>query len=175
MVLQFAIAIVLIIGSVVMAAQMTYFAEKDLGFNHEQIVVLALQYDALPQRVETIKQTLLQHPGVLSAAAASSTPGSNTYALKSYLPEGADDDEEIGIGTVLIDHDAVETWGLALRAGRGFSRSFSTDTSEALLLNEAAVTLLGWDEPVGKRLQVDEKEMRVIDQDRADRRASASV
>ena len=161
-VVQFSIAIVLIIGSVVMAAQMTYFAEKDLGFKHEQIVVLELQDPELEQNVETIKQTMLKHPGVLAGAAASSMPGSNTYSLRSYLPEGAEDDEGMGIGTVLIDHDAVETWGLRLLEGRGFSRSFPTDTSEALLLNEAAVKLLGWDDPVGKRLQIDDKEMRVI-------------
>ena len=161
-VLQFAIAIMLIIGSVVMTAQMSYFAEKDLGFNHEQIVVLELQDPALQQDFETIKQAMLQHPGVLSGAAASSMPGSNTYSLRTYLPEGAEDDEELGIGTVLIDHDAVETWGLKLLEGRGFSRSFVTDTAEALLLNEEAVALLGWEEPVGKRLRVGDVERQVI-------------
>lgn len=162
-VLQFSIAIILIIGSVVMASQMAYFAEKDLGFQHEQVVVLELQDPALEENVETFKQTLLQHPDVLMAAGASSTPGSNTYSLATYLPEGAEDDEDKGIGTVLIDHDAVETWGLRLRAGRGFSRSFSTDTSEALMLNASAAKLLGWDDPVGKRLRVDdEADMQVI-------------
>ena len=161
-VLQFTIAIVLIIGSAVMAAQMTYFAEKDLGFNHEQIVVLELQDPDLHQTYETIKQALAQHAGVLQAAAASSTPGSNTYALASYRPEGAEDDEAVGIGTVFVDHDVVETWGLTLVAGRGFSRSFSTDTSEAVLLNEAAVKLLGWDDPVGKVLYDQETPKQVI-------------
>ena len=162
-VFQFSIAIVLIIGSVVMASQMAYFSEKDLGFQHEQIVVMELQDPALEENVETFKQTLMQHPGVLIAAGASSTPGSNTYSLATYIPEGADDDEDMGIGTVMIDHDAIETWGLRLLAGRGFSRSFSTDTSEALLLNASAAKLIGWDDPVGKRLRVDaETDMQVI-------------
>ena len=162
-VVQFAIAILLLIGSVVMTAQMTYFSEKDLGFNHEQIVVLELKDPNLRQNVETFKEALMQHPGVVRVAAASSTPGSNTYSLSSYRPEGAGDDEERGIGTVFIDQDAAETWGLSLRAGRRFSRSFATDTSEALMLNEAAVRLLGWEDPVGRRLRVDdETAMQVI-------------
>lgn len=161
-VFQFTIAIALIIGSVVMSAQMVYFAEKDLGFNQEQLVVVPLRDEALQQRYETIKTTLMQHPGVVKAAAASSTPGSNTYALRSYLPEGAADDETVGIGTVLIDYDLVETLELELAAGRNFSRAFPTDTSEALLINEAAAALLGWEDPVGKGLQLEEEETRVV-------------
>ena len=72
-VVQFSITIVLIVGSIIMAAQMTYFAEKDLGFDHEQVVVLQMRDPALQQSYEAFKRTLVQHPGIVQAAAISST------------------------------------------------------------------------------------------------------
>ncbi|HMB93335.1 MAG TPA: ABC transporter permease, partial [Rhodothermales bacterium] len=161
-VVQFAIAIMLIIGSVVMAAQMTYFSEKDLGFESNQVVVVPMRDASLQARYETLKRALVQHPGVLNAAAASFTPGENSYSLGSYLPEGKDEGQEIGFRTIFIDADMVPTLGLRLVAGRNFSSDVSTDTTAALLVNEATVRSLGWDDPLGKTLTTDEQPMEVV-------------
>ncbi|GAG61109.1 unnamed protein product, partial [marine sediment metagenome] len=52
------------------------------------------------------------------------------------------------------DYDFVETYRIEVQKGRTFSRDFGSDTSGALMLNEAAVRRIGWksDEAVGKEL-----------------------
>lgn len=161
-VFQFAIAIVLIIGSFIMSAQMTYFAEKDLGFNKEQVVVMNLREPAVQDNYESFKRTLSQHPGILHTAAASSMPGSNTYGLGSFRVEGAPEDDEIGITTVVVDHDFVETLELTMASGRNFSRDFVTDSSATLLLNEAAVARLALEDPLTTNLITDDDEVRQV-------------
>jgi putative ABC transport system permease protein len=161
-VVQFCIAIVLIIGSVTMAAQMAYFAEKDLGFDHEQVVVVPMQ-DEVIGRYETLKNAVRQHPGVVQVAAASNTPGQNSYSFTSYIPGGAPNADGIGIRTIFIDYEFAETFGLAFTAGRNFSPEFPADSSESLILNEAALKLLGWTEdPLGRTLTYDDRTATVV-------------
>jgi putative ABC transport system permease protein len=57
--------------------------------------------------------------------------------------------------TVLADHDFVGTMGLKVVDGRDLSRQFGTDAAEGFVLNETAVRELGWEWPVGRRLEMD--------------------
>ena len=49
-----------------------------------------------------------------------------------------------------VDEAFLDTYNLELVAGRNFSLSVTTDTSQAFILNETAVKRLGWTEPLGK-------------------------
>ena len=47
-----------------------------------------------------------------------------------------------------------KTFGLRIKAGRDFSREYSTDQRGAYILNEAAVEMIGWESPVGKQFEI---------------------
>ncbi len=51
----------------------------------------------------------------------------------------------------MCDYNYLETLQLEMAAGRYFSKDFISD-SFAVILNEEAVKLLGWDEPLGKKV-----------------------
>ncbi len=161
-VMQFTIAIALIIGSAVMGAQLAYVAEKDLGFDSEQVVVVPLREAVRPEQVEPFKRALEQHPSVVRTTAASFLPGMNSNSVSTNRPEGAAEDDAVGLRTLFLDPDAPATLGITPVAGRGFSWDVPTDTSAALLLNQAAARMLGWDDPLGKTLSVDERAMQVV-------------
>ena len=45
----------------------------------------------------------------------------------------------------------MKTFDLKIVTGRGFSKEFSTDSS-AVVINQAAVKLLGWKDPIGMKI-----------------------
>jgi putative ABC transport system permease protein len=43
---------------------------------------------------------------------------------------------------------------MEMAEGRYFSRDFPTDESEAVIINQSLQTSLGWQNPIGKRLDI---------------------
>jgi putative ABC transport system permease protein len=147
-VFQFAVSVALIVGTVAVIQQLNYVRAQDLGFDREHLVVLTAQGVPgvqMAQRYETAKERILQHPGVLSAAASSSSPG-NQPVPRWLHAEGLEEDDSRRVRLLSIDHDFVETYGLDVIAGRPFSRDFETDP-QAALINESAVAAFGWGSP----------------------------
>jgi putative ABC transport system permease protein len=50
-----------------------------------------------------------------------------------------------------VDYDYDDVFGIEMVQGRYFSRDFSTDAEEAIVLNQTAVRLMGMENPIGKR------------------------
>jgi putative ABC transport system permease protein len=75
------------------------------------------------------------------------------FSVGTY-PEGFPEDQSVLMENFLVDPDFLDTLGIDVVAGRGFSQEISTDVAEAVMLNETAVRSLGWSDPVGKRIVV---------------------
>ncbi|HEV2148331.1 MAG TPA: ABC transporter permease [Longimicrobiaceae bacterium] len=150
-VFQFAIAVFLIVGTGVMAAQLSFIQNKELGFDKEQVVVVPLQDPALLGRHEELRTALRRDPNIVDAAAADHFPGGPSNVL-GYTPEGSTQSEPQAITSFAVDFGYVETLGMKLAGGRAFSREFGTDREAAVVINEAAARRFGWSDPVGKRI-----------------------
>ncbi|NIR50303.1 FtsX-like permease family protein [candidate division KSB1 bacterium] len=150
-VLQFTIAIVLIIGTTVVFQQLNYIRNKKLGMNQEQILVVRLQDDAAKQKYNFLKNELLQNPNVISAAASANLPGGGDWGMP-FEVEGRAENDRFSSRVLVVDHDYLETMEIDLVAGRNFSRQMGTDESEAFLINQTAAEQLGWESPIGKRI-----------------------
>jgi putative ABC transport system permease protein len=61
-----------------------------------------------------------------------------------------------------VDYDYLDTFGLTMAQGRFFSREYSTDASDAYVVNEAAVRAMEMEDPIGKVLKVWNLEKRII-------------
>jgi putative ABC transport system permease protein len=75
--------------------------------------------------------------------------------------EGKNPDAKIPFENVRVNYDMIETLGIQLAGGRAFSRDFASDTS-AVILNEAAVQVMGIKDPVGKTMKLWDEEKRII-------------
>lgn len=147
---QFALSILLIIATVVVYQQRQFLNTKDLGFDKEHIVLVDIPRSTIRSQIHSFKQELLRHPGIQAAAVASGGPAIGAMGF-DILPEGQPLAARFAVPTIGIDFDFVDTYGIELAAGRNFDRSFATD-SAATLINETLAKLLGWEEPVGKKL-----------------------
>jgi len=151
-VLQFAISIALIVGTAAIMNQLHYMKERKLGFNKEHVVVLPIREGLIIQSIESIKEELKSHTGVISVAASSTVPGHGASRHNAFLPEGFELNESQMIGAISIDHSFIPTLDMEVVAGRNFSPEFATDSSKSALINETAVQEFGWDDPVGKTI-----------------------
>ena len=147
-VFQFAVSILLIVGTMVMYRQIRFMLNKDIGFSKEQILVIN-RVDALGTGVKSFKQTVKEIPGVIKIAVSNSVPGRG-QPNRGYLMEGRKD-ESFLMNTNLIDYDYLETYGMNIVSGRSFNESFTTD-KQACLLDESAVKNFNITDPEKTRI-----------------------
>ncbi len=149
-VLQFSISIFLIISTFVIFKQLHFIRNRNLGYQKEHVISLPLRGTAA-QQYEAFKSELLQDSRILHVAAASEVPILIYYLHMGYDWEGKDPEKESRMNELLVDHDFIETMNMTVVQGRGFSKDYATDTSEAYIVNEAAVKAMEIASPVGKR------------------------
>jgi putative ABC transport system permease protein len=146
-VFQFTISIFLVVGTLVVFEQMKFFQNTRLGFNQEQVLVIH-NADVLGENSQPFKQTLRRESGITDVSSATTLPGMS-FSNIGFGAEGVDKHFTLNIG--ICDQHYLETLELEMDRGRFFSSEFPTDT-HAAVLNQKAIELLGWDDPLGKRI-----------------------
>lgn len=162
---QFAISIILIVCTAIVFRQMRYMQQKSLGFDRDHIVTLPY-FTALDNQFETFRSELLSGSLVKNATRSSRIPtGRLLDALNSKMSNG---DTTVPITATIkflsADQEFINTYGVKMVAGRNFSKEYGTD-SAAFLINEAAVSLLGFASPqeaVGKSFSYGGRDGRLI-------------
>ena len=147
---QFSISIILIVCTIVVYSQLQFIRHKDPGYNREQVVVVPLKDIQMGEKLEVIKDLLNKNPNVLGVSASSHLPiaigNRNTITVLNSQGEKV----KISIYYALVDFDFLDVFDIKLKAGRNFSRDFSTDPEDAVIINETAAERLGWKDPLGK-------------------------
>ncbi|MEM6842797.1 MAG: ABC transporter permease [Bacteroidota bacterium] len=153
-VIQFAISTALIVGTLVVYSQLYFMQDQELGFDREQVVIISGQELAdFDHQYDVLKQELEKQPGITKVSISSAVPGKRLVRITAQ-PEGLPDDEVMSMQTLAVDDNFLNTYGLTLVAGRGFSPQSTADSAEAFILNETAVRELGWntaEEAIGKK------------------------
>ena len=138
-VFQFAVSILLIIGTILMYRQISYMLNKDVGFNKEQLIVIN-RAGVLGTKVKSFKEIVKQIPGVVSITNSTAVPGKNNNT-NGYLIEGRKD-ETILLVTNWVDYEYLETYGMTMVSGRSFNETYTTDQNSCLI-NESAMKEFG--------------------------------
>ena len=161
-VFQFGMSILLVICTLVVYQQLRFIDTKDMGFARDHIVRLPIfVHDfagepnpqmRLSARHQMVKQAFLEHPNILSASALRYDITGYSGRLRLAWPDG-DPTKERTFRINEVDDSFFETFEIPVLRGRAFSADVASDTSQAIILNETAVRLLGWeDDPIGKQI-----------------------
>jgi putative ABC transport system permease protein len=149
-VVQFSISIALLVSTWLIYKQMQYISQKNMGFDQENLVLIPLKADRLKDQGKTLKAEFAQLPVVKQISLTSSTPGRSIDG-QGYVPEGIDSKSPWILYTLRADYDFMDVFGMKLKEGRQLSPQYGTDSS-AVVINEALVRKLGWEEPLGKKI-----------------------
>ena len=138
-IVQFAITIILITGTLVIMKQMKYMREKPLGFNASAVALPMLPGDSLSVlKYDILKTRILNIPGVIAASLCSAAPSSENNNLMNFGYQKKTD-ENYQVNSKVADENYLETFGLQLLAGRSLSKS---DTTTEFLINETLLKKL---------------------------------
>jgi putative ABC transport system permease protein len=134
-VFQFAVSILLIIGTMIMYRQINYMINKDVGFNKEQVIVIN-RAGAVGGKMKSFKETVKNIPGVVNISSSTAVPG-RVNNNNAYMIEGRKDETFLAVSN-FADYNFLETYGITLVSGRNFDESYSSD-QQACLINETAI------------------------------------
>jgi len=149
-VFQFAMSILLIVGTLTVSRQLRYMNNLDLGFEKDHLLWLDLN-TTLRSQVDVFKNQLLANPNIKSVAASRFTePGvQSTWTFRD------EEGKTVRSNIFLADDDYMGTMGLALLEGQDFSPTMSQQETGAVLLNERAVQAFGMESPLGRLIGTD--------------------
>jgi len=148
-VVQFSISVLLIIGTIVIMSQMSYVKSKELGYDKEQVVVVNIDNDDIYNQRQVFKKELEHNGSIASVSLMSGEPG-GFFDIHGFEVEGQQD--QFRSRTEFADFEYVKALGLKVIAGRDFSPSFATDSTDAVLINQTAAKKLGFtpEQAIGK-------------------------
>ncbi|HYC87243.1 MAG TPA: ABC transporter permease [Chryseosolibacter sp.] len=149
-VVQFTTSVILIIGTIVVYQQIQFARNRPVGYQRSSLITVHVSDPAFQNKLDVIRNEL-RGSGVVAALTASSGPLTAIWnTTNGYEWKGKDPNMDASFAICNITTDFGETVGWEIVAGRDFSKEISTDSTEAIILNEAAVEYMGLKDPVGQ-------------------------
>lgn len=146
-VFQFSLSVILIIGSILVYLQLQHMQSKKLGFEQEQILILPMSQNLIAWEYDQFKSRALQRPEIQTVTGLSHVLGDQDGENWKIYPANTPQGEERSTHTLHVSYDFIKTFGIEVIAGRGFSREYSTDSEQAILINRRMLAQLGAENP----------------------------
>jgi putative ABC transport system permease protein len=138
---QFTISIALIVSVIVVFLQLNFMRQQDLGFSKDQMMVMDTYGDPAKN---TFMQAVSALPDVKSVTMSSSVPGGGNMGAYSQIQNVKGEMQIANLDLYFVGWDYIKQFDIKMAAGRAFSRDFMTDTTQAMILNEAAAKQFGY-------------------------------
>jgi putative ABC transport system permease protein len=160
-VIQFALSVFLIIGTAVVYSQLKYMKNREVGYDKEHLVTLLMRGETR-KSYSSLKDELLKDSRILGVTASGQSPSSIGSNSGGAEWDGKDPEQSVLIGVNPVDFDFIETLRIELKEGRGFSKDFKTDNTEAFIVNEEVAKIMGKESVVGENFSFVGREGKII-------------
>lgn len=150
---QLAIASLLIVGSILIDKQLNYINSYDTKFAKDNIIILPVNMTPIAHdHYNAFLNMITKNPAIVTATGMRTVVGFE-HIKEPFSIKGNPASQQM-IPFYLVRHNFIETFGIEIAAGRDFSKKFSTDETEAILINQTMAKQLDWsnDEAIGKML-----------------------
>jgi putative ABC transport system permease protein len=159
-VLQFAVSVMLIIGTIIVYQQIQYAKNRPLGYDKKALIITSSN-DVIHGKFEVLRDELKRN-GLIVDVAESTSPTTEVYNTNGGITwEGKDPNQSVDFPNSGVTHEFGKVIGWQIIQGRDFSREFGTDSS-AFILNESSVKFIGLKDPIGKVLTWNDKPYTII-------------
>jgi putative ABC transport system permease protein len=122
-----------------------------MGFDKDQIICVQLPRN-LTSKVDLLKSTFEQNPEVIETASASTIPGRRKALITLDDWEGRASEDRIEVGLIHVDEDFLALFKLEMAEGRFYSKEFTADEKESVVVNEAAIRAMNMENPLGRKI-----------------------
>ena len=154
-IVQFTLSIIMIVSTVVVSHQMNYIKNKKMGFNFEGMLVVDINNGNVRRSFQAMKSEFAKVPGVQTVAVSSRVPGEWKNIVEVFVKGGRrlQPDDSVQSFFMGFDKDMLATYDMRLVSGSNFSGNEGSDSTN-VLVNETAVELFGWDDPIGEEFEI---------------------
>lgn len=166
---QFMASTVLIFGALIVNKQLSFMQQKDLGMSIDQVLVLktSRESDSVYQAgFNYFKNEVKNLSAVSEATSTTFIPGKEITYTRGMQRMDGETKKGNNFFFIHTDENFAPTLGLDFVAGRNFSKDFATDQTEAIILNEAAIDMLGYNSPeeaLHQKVRVSERGQPVLE------------
>ncbi|MBN2459971.1 MAG: ABC transporter permease [Candidatus Cloacimonetes bacterium] len=152
-VMQFSISVILIIFTLTVSAQMKFIRNRNLGYDREHLAYIRLTR-AMAENYQSFKQMLKLMPGVTAVAGVNQLPVGECASTPVLDWDGNTTEDMYKIYLLWTDQDFLKTFGITLELGEDHQNVESDYIADTVLLNQAAVKQMAYDDPLGKKLLI---------------------
>jgi putative ABC transport system permease protein len=147
---QFVISISLILSTLFINKQVNYIKNKDLGFDKTNLLRCHVDKNNSKSNFTELRNVLLSNPSIVNASVSSYLPF-HSGSSREINWEGALEGKKIAVDYNAVDYNFINTFKMKIIKGRNFSKEFLSDKN-ACLINETFAAIVGWNNPIGKKL-----------------------
>ncbi|NNF59597.1 MAG: FtsX-like permease family protein [Rhodothermaceae bacterium] len=144
-VVQFALSVFLLVGALIMSGQLAYLQTRDLGFEDDNVAVIDVGDLHGDQVLERYRTALAGEASLRGFTGTSIAFGHGTSSV-GFPYKGRD----VEVVEYRVAADFVERMRMELLAGRDFNPLLASDSTDAVLINEALAREFGWADPLGQ-------------------------
>lgn len=158
-IVQYTASMILLCGTLVVFAQLSYMRRQSPGVKTDQILVIKspAPTEDMKTKMEAMRKALKRLPLVSKVTCSGSVPGEEVAMFLSNR-RAHDALKQNRLYEMLgCDPDYIEAYGMEIAAGRGFSEEYGDDINK-LVINETAVRMLGYvnnEDAIGEEISVE--------------------
>jgi ABC-type antimicrobial peptide transport system permease subunit len=158
---QFAVAIVLIIATIIVKRQLIHVQNRQTGYQKEHLIYSPME-GRMPENYNLIKQELITS-GTATAVTKTMSPITENWSNSWGMDwAGKDHNDHTLVFRFNAHADIIETFGLELVEGRDLDHGKFLTDSTAMIINETAVRHMGFKEPIGQIIKDMGEEWHVV-------------
>jgi ABC-type antimicrobial peptide transport system permease subunit len=157
--IQLTLTVIFIISSIVIYGQSHYIRNYNLGLNKKNVLYTRLG-GSIKEKILLLKRELLANPDILAVSSAAHLP--NAIQVGSFFTWGLPSLPGTRMVYTAADYDYLKTFDMSLARGRFYQPEFSTDSSETIVVNEAAMRKLGVNIPIDSQFYFVNRNLKLI-------------
>ena len=160
-VVQFAVSVTLIIGTVIVFRQIQFAQNRPIGYSRNGLLYVQTTTPDIHNHYDAFRADLIES-GAVTEIAESESPLTGIWNVNGGFDwDGKDPNQQPDFAVVGVSYEFGKTVGWQFKEGRDFARTFGTDSS-AMVINEAAVKFMGLKNPVGKTIREGSLRYKII-------------
>lgn len=159
---QFTVAMFMFISTFIVYKQMDYIEKKDLGFDRYNVIRLNITGFDLTQKVQALVENFKALSDVQNLGFSNSKPGGRMARFLYKVENNKGALVEKTINQIQVDYGFISTMGIKILKGRDFRKSSIFDFENSIIVNQSLVKRMNWTNPIGKTIQIGDKNMKVI-------------
>ncbi|MBL6448226.1 ABC transporter permease [Fulvivirga sp. 29W222] len=149
---QFTLSVIFIVSVVVIYNQMKFIQSKNLGYSKDNVIYFEKE-GKVAENLESFLIEVNKIPGVSSASSRMGSTMGSFMTTGSLEWPGKNTESQVSFENVGVNYDFIKTLGIEVLDGRSFSKDFISD-NEAIIFNEAAIEVMGMENPVGQTVNL---------------------